>query len=69
MARKHIDESRCKLCKAVYPDESDQIIEVWTQRHEGDDMATQFLGHFCEFCLPSSAHIGKHMTYVIDKRG
>jgi len=55
--RKHIDEVRCKLCKAVYPDESDLIHQVWTQRKQGDPHYDVFLGYFCEFCLPGSVKI------------
>ena len=55
MAIKHIDEERCKICKAIYPDESDQIDYVWLLNKETGKLSG--IGYFCEFCRPASAEI------------
>ena len=66
MTKKHIDEKRCKICKAVYPDESDQIDCVWLWDKETDSQIE--LGYFCEFCRPPSAVI-IHGSYTVIQMG
>ena len=66
--RKHIDEERCKICKGVYPDESDQIDGVYL--YDPDYRTEQFIGYFCEFCRPPSAYVHpKLRIYMVDRTG
>ena len=63
MTIKHINEERCKICKAVFPDESDLISDVWLLDKETKKLTP--LGYFCEFCRPPSAEIVKGIYTVI----
>ena len=68
MTRKQIDEKQCKICKAVFPDESDLIDDIYTQRKRGDTVYNSLLGSFCHQCRPPSAYIHpKYMIYVVDR--
>jgi len=63
---KHIDEVRCKICKGVYPDESDMIDGIWLN-NDGKQM---FIGYFCEFCRPPSAQLHPtRLAYEVKQMG
>ena len=68
MAIKQVDEKRCRICRGIYPDESDAIDAVYL--NEDGVPGQKFIGYFCQLCRPPSAYISpKTKVYIVEKMG
>ena len=44
--------NRCKKCGSAFPEESDLLHEVFAKRYPEDSCYINFIGYFCDDCLP-----------------